>query len=169
MDNETFKKIWSKLGKFRYPLLILLLGIVLMLIPIEKSSTPVTEPTLIEAIDTLSQTEEKLEDLLSNAQGVGRVQVMLQYAASDKVIYQLDVTQELNTADSGTSSRVSEETALDGNAPIVVQTIYPAYSGALIIADGGDNPAVKLNLVKAVSALTGLGADAITVIKMKDN
>lgn len=171
MNHEELKKIWSKLGKFRYPLLILLVGIVLMLIPASEDTVvqPTTETDTGQSVDTLSQTEARLEQLLSNADGVGQVQVMLQYASSDRVIYQLDVTQELDTADSGTYSRTAEATALDGDAPIVVQTIYPTYSGALIVAEGGDNPAVKLNLVKAVSSLTGLGADAITVIKMKDN
>lgn len=171
MDKEAMKKYWSKLGKYRYPLLILLIGILLMLWPTKEESAveETVELTQPVVMDTLSQTEARLEKLLSNAYGVGRVQVMLQYASSDKVIYQTDLTQEHDNADDGNYSRISEATALDGDAPIVVQTIYPAYSGALIIADGGDNPTVRLNLVNAVSSLTGLGADAITVIKMKSN
>ena len=39
--------------------------------------------------------------------------------------------------------------------------------GAVVIAEGADRPAVKLNLIQAVSSLTGLGMDQITVIKMR--
>ena len=41
------------------------------------------------------------------------------------------------------------------------------FSRAVIAAEGADDAAVKLDLVSAVSSLTGLGADDITVIKMK--
>lgn len=171
MDKEILTKYWSKLGKFRYPLLILLVGIVLMLWPTKEPETVMdtAEISVPQVVDALGDMEAQLEDLLSNAQGVGRVQVMLQYASSDKVIYQTDVSQELDAEENGTRSKTSESTALDGDSPIVVQTIYPAFTGAVVIADGGDNPTVRLNLVNAVSSLTGLGADAITVIKMKSN
>ena len=51
--------------------------------------------------------------------------------------------------------------------PVVVQTIGPTYQGALIVCEGADSAQVQLNMVNAVSSLTGLGADKITVMKMK--
>ena len=41
------------------------------------------------------------------------------------------------------------------------------YCGAVIVAEGGEDPTVALALTRAVSAVTGLGADRITVMKMK--
>ena len=53
------------------------------------------------------------------------------------------------------------------DVPIVVKTKYPTYKGAVVVCEGADHPSVKLNIVQAVSSLTGLGSDKITVVKMK--
>ena len=45
--------------------------------------------------------------------------------------------------------------------------IYPQFQGALIVSEGADNAQVRWSIVCAVSALTGLGSDKITVVKMK--
>ena len=39
--------------------------------------------------------------------------------------------------------------------------------GAIIVCQGGDSPTVRLNIVEAVSNVTGIGSDRITVLKMK--
>ena len=49
----------------------------------------------------------------------------------------------------------------------VVQTAYPVFQGALVVAEGGADPKVRLQLSAAVAALLDLGADQITVVKMK--
>ena len=50
---------------------------------------------------------------------------------------------------------------------VLVQQIYPKFQGALVVAAGGDDPVVQLKLTEAVTALTGLGADKISVCKGK--
>lgn len=40
-------------------------------------------------------------------------------------------------------------------------------SGAVIVCDGAESAAVRLKVVNAVSAYTGLGSDRIIVLKMK--
>ena len=50
---------------------------------------------------------------------------------------------------------------------VLVQQVYPRFQGALVVAEGGGNPTVRLNLTEAVAALTGLGADKISVCKGK--
>ena len=97
---------------------------------------------------------------------------MLQYAAGEKSIYQTDSEQEIRTNGDGKETRTAVETVLSSressrDAPVVVQTIYPTFRGAVVVAEGADAGSVKLDLVNAVSSLTGLGADKITVIKMK--
>ena len=52
-----------------------------------------------------------------------------------------------------------------GQTPIVKQTWYPTYRGALVVCQGGDQAAVRLAVTEAVTALTGLSADRVTVAK----
>jgi stage III sporulation protein AG len=39
--------------------------------------------------------------------------------------------------------------------------------GAVVIAQGADDPSIKLAIVDAVTKATGLGANKISVLKMK--
>ena len=50
---------------------------------------------------------------------------------------------------------------------VTVQEIYPRYQGALLVCAGGDDPTVRLQLTEAMSALTGLGADKISISQGK--
>ena len=39
------------------------------------------------------------------------------------------------------------------------------WAGAVVVCEGADSAAVRLELTRAVSALTGLGTDRITIVK----
>lgn len=174
--GQSLHQLGQKLGKFKYPLLIFLLGLVLVAIPTQKQKTapaPAEEPVAQNVpTDTLRDTEEKLEQILSRIEGAGRVQVMLEYASGEKTVYQMDNSQEVSTQTDGKQTRTENQTVLAsgaqaGDTPVAVQTLKPTYRGALVVSDGAGNAAVRLDLVNAVSSLTGLGADKITVVKMK--
>ena len=53
----------------------------------------------------------------------------------------------------------------DREETVVTQTAYPTYRGALVVCQGGDRADVKLAVTAAVSALTGLPSDRVTVVK----
>lgn len=44
---------------------------------------------------------------------------------------------------------------------------YGGFTGAVIVCHGAANPAVRLRVINAVSAFTGLGSDKILVQKLK--
>ena len=46
---------------------------------------------------------------------------------------------------------------------VPIQTVAPEFRGALVVCPGGGNAATRLKLIEAVSALTGLGSDRISV------
>ena len=46
---------------------------------------------------------------------------------------------------------------------VPLQTLAPEFRGALVVCPGGGDPRVRLTLTQAVSALTGLGTDRISV------
>ena len=50
---------------------------------------------------------------------------------------------------------------------LIRQVNPPVYKGAVIVCQGADNAAVRLAIVDAVGKATGLGADKISVLKMK--
>ncbi len=171
--REAARGLGARLGKLKYPILVLLLGLLLLALPPrgEKTAEPVEEAQ--EGVeDDVAAVEARMERILGEIEGAGRVRVMLQYAAGEKSIYQTDSEQEIRTGEEEKETRTSVQTVLASkessrDSPVVVQTIYPTFRGALVVSEGAGDSAVKLNLVNAVSSLTGLGADKITVIKMK--
>ena len=92
--------------------------------------------------------------------------------ADARIKRQLAQNTELQYSGSATApedySRASEPVLLDGGdreETVVTQTAYPTYRGALVVCQGGDRADVKLAVTAAVSALTGLPSDRVTVAK----
>ena len=54
-----------------------------------------------------------------------------------------------------------------GQEAVAVQEVSPEYQGALLVCPGGGDPTVRLQLTQAVAALTGLGADKISISEGK--
>ena len=50
---------------------------------------------------------------------------------------------------------------------MVRQILSPEYLGAVVVCQGANDVQVRLAVVEAVSKVTGLGADKISVLKMK--
>lgn len=164
-------KIAGKIPKwfhqYRYPILILLVGLILMTIPGRTTSQSQKEVTVTQETQPVDQSQ-KLAEVLGQMDGVGRVKVLLTLSAGETTIYQSD--ENINTAEG--SSSIHKETVIitdsDRNQkPLISQVIPAKYKGAVIVCQGADNPSVKWAVVEAVSKATGLGADQISVLKMK--
>ena len=89
-------------------------------------------------------------------------------AEGEKTIYQTDSTY----SDNGESKNTKIQTILITDSDrketgLIHQKNPPVYMGAVIIAQGADDPSIKLAIVDAVTKATGLGANKISVLKMK--
>ena len=104
--NKTKAK--DILDKFKYPLLILALGIILMLLPSGSAKSEEAEG------------DERIQQMLSSVEGVGEAQVII----SD--------------------------------------------TGVVVVCRGAENAAVRLDIIRAISAYTGFGSDRITILKLAD-
>lgn len=166
--KQKLRSIWAKFGAYKYTLLILLLGVGLMIIPgkAEETELPQTQTTAPATQDL----EIRLEELLRRVAGAGEVEVLLTLAEGTAYEYQSDVQESTEQAE----SQLQKETVLvqRGNGleePVTVRTRYPIYRGAVVLCTGADRASVRLDVVKAVSSVTGLGSDKISVIKMKEH
>ena len=50
---------------------------------------------------------------------------------------------------------------------VVTEQTYPVYQGAVVVCQGAGDSSVNLAVIQAVSVLTGLGSDKITVVQWK--
>lgn len=157
------------LKKYRYVLLILLIGLFLMLLPDKKEKRD-TETVLSSApiVQEKPDLQESLEQILSMIEGAGKVQVLLTEAAGQRTHYQTD--EDISTGESAGDVRRDTVVISDGSRAetgLVQQIDPPVYMGAVILCQGADNAAVRLAIVEAVANATGLSSDKISVLKMK--
>ena len=157
---------WIK--KYRYPVMIVLDGLIIMCLPVKQlynvSEVPDEQAVPVQRPDV----QTSLEEMLSQIQGAGKVKVLLTVARGEETLYQTD--EDHNTGADTSSIRV--ETVIVGSDTrqeygLIRQVIGPIYQGALVICQGADQAGVRLAVVDAVSSVTGLGADHISVLKMK--
>ena len=168
MDILKWKRgIIDGISKYKYVLVLILLGLGLMLLPGKQKETETVSKRMPDPVPQQDLTEA-LEEILQNIHGAGEVQVLLSISQGEQVLYQTDVTQ---TESDGRSDKRTETVLItdsERNASgLIHQTNPPTYMGAIVLAQGADDPVVKLDLVRAVSNMTGLGADKISVLKMK--
>lgn len=173
--NELPQKLIAILKKYKYAALVFMIGIAILLLPIGKSAkkseeAPITEERSDDAY--VSELEIRLASLLSQIKGAGNVQVMLTLQVGSRTEYQTDTQVSSDTGSSENRRNeerktviLSEGSAYDKAAVSAVQ--YPLFQGALIVSEGADLPSVRLDLIHAVAALTGLNSSQITVVKLK--
>ena len=158
------KKTTAALKKYQYVLLVLAIGIGLMLFP-QKEPEPEAVPAIAETGE--NDLQNQLESLLRQVEGAGEVRVLLSWECGTSYSYQTDTEQKI-TPEGTEERRTTVFASSDGTEEAVaVQTIYPICRGAVVVCQGADRSSVKLAVVRAVSSITGLGSDRITVIKMK--
>ena len=161
---DGIKDKLKSLGKYKYVLFVILIGVVLMLLP--NKTTRKSEP----AETTISEVneEERIQNILQMVHGAGRVAVYLKTERSEQYIYQTDNDTSSTTDRNDQSKDTVLVTDSERNQSGLIQTVLtPKYAGAVIVCDGADDAYVKLSIVDAVSKATGLGSDKISVLKMK--
>lgn len=105
-----------------------------------------------------AELELRLQDLIQAVDGAGQCRVMVTVSAGEETIYATDTEQ-------GETSSRSEHVLL-GNEALVQSVLAPTIQGVAVLCEGGENPRVQNTIVELVRALTGVGANHITVTKM---
>ena len=157
------EKWMDQLGAYRYCIFVILAGVFLLLLP---SGDMTTESNLQTGEDTqelydLQAFEKKMEQALSQIKGVGNVRVILSLDSGSRRILAQD--QERDGEGGGASSTVTLGRGSGEQSVVPLQTMAPDFRGALVVCEGGNNASVRLELAQAVSSLTGLGVDCISI------
>lgn len=126
-----------------------------------------------------NELEEKLEEILSKIQGVGDVNVFINYSESNEIIAMYNENSKISTTeetDTSGGTRKIEETDIqkdiifneeDGNkTPITQKVVNPKIEGAIVTAKGANDANTKTNIIQAVEAVTGLASHKIQVFEM---
>lgn len=166
--KEKCNALWEKIARYKYALIILLIGVVLMSVPVRERN--VNQDIAESTIQPQPELSAQLEEILCQIQGAGRTKVLLTQSRGPSVEYQTDTQVHREAENEEKKSDTVLKSAGSGvEEALVTSTACPIYRGALVICEGADRAAVRLSIIQAVSSLTGLGSDKIAVIKMNCN
>lgn len=173
MVEEQKQDVGIKLRQFgkryRYPILILAVGILLMLFPTGQKAqgTEAEEnPAKITEEFDLELFTQSAEVLLSQVSGAGQVRVLFTLESDGSRSYVHDETSRNQEGESEIETQTVLRKLGSDEEPLTVSRSYPEFRGAVVSCQGADNPQVALGIKEAISSLTGLGMDKITVLKM---
>ena len=158
--------------KNKYLLIVLAVGVFLLLLPTGKAEEPMTGTW--ESLDfSLEEYEEKIEAVLADCTGVGRVKVALAVKGSGSSVYAEEISVNTRKSDDEyTKDSDTKLSVLSVNSgveePIVIEKTYPDFLGATVVCDGAEISQVRKDITEAVASLTGLSTDKISIIKMKN-
>ena len=157
--------------KYKYILLVLLVGLVLLLWP-QGESTPQNTGAEPDAVQhETHRLEERICAILETMDGVGEAQVLLTLESGAETVYAYDRTESRSRqGDNATENRQRELVTLSdsgGQSPVSLRQQAPVYRGAVVVCQGGDSAAVRLAVTQVIQSLTGLSADRIVISKMK--
>lgn len=164
------EKLISYVKKYKYVALVVLAGVVLMLLPSGKGEqqTVSDQPVNVSEAYSLAETEKRLEQLLGRIRGVGQVQVMLTLKSGSSLQLAENRSTSLRDAENRQDRDVVTLNRGSGYEDVVVtEQTYPVYQGAVVVCQGAGDSSVNLAVIQAVSVLTGLGSDKITVVQWK--
>lgn len=160
--------------KYRYALIILLAGLVLMLVGTPRDAPATDAQERASAPQTQSfdaaAFQEDLRNKLSLIDGAGQVALLLSIEDTEEVIYASN-TRQTSTGENNASYENNLTVLSDGSygeQPVRVKSVCPTFRGAVVLCEGGDKTGVRLAVTEAVATACGLRTDKITVLKMQN-
>lgn len=168
------------------------LGVVLMILSnYFNTDTNVSNPLPVATVEKHMETQEtneenimekRLQTMLEQLPGVGRVEVMIVFDASKQLVIQQNVENNQQVTEeqdrNGATRQIHEQskqsqTVMQQSAgsqqPLVVQTIQPKIRGVLIVAEGAAKQSVKQMILEAVRKGLDVRLSAISILPSDAN
>lgn len=133
-----------------------------------------------EVLSYQEKQEKDLERILGKINGVGSVDVVINFQSSEVKVPAVDNSSQKSTTeetDSEGGTRVnSQETDGDkivmsnssnGSEPVILKTEKPEVLGVMVVAEGAEDSKIKYEITKAISSLYNISVDKVNVLSMK--
>lgn len=152
-------KLWIYIGIAAACVVLLLM----MRTPKTRDDTALPPVTAVEHTVRPSYQEEleqRLQDIISEIQGVGKVTVMVTISGSEENVYAEDISES--------EQKTDRETVIVGSKEALLKaTKNPEVKGVLVVCSGGDRPQIQEKVVNAVSTVLDIPTSKVFVTKSK--
>ena len=167
-------------GKRRLNVLMAIgiIGIVMIglttILPKTKSSSSQTASSSVTAEEFVTETENKLENIIKSIDGAGQCQVMVTLENGVEYVYATE--KDINSDSKEGSSNISESNKTnekiivvdteDGSKGLLITEIQPTVKGVVVVCNGGDQEVVQQRVIDAVTTALGISANRVCVTKL---
>ena len=177
MENkikEKLKEIFeNKQNKTKLLFAAGILGILLILLS-EISFTPSkskenkveTEVASISYSDYVNELDDKLTELISSIDGVGKCKVMITLKNTTESVFAKNTQNNQSESSYSQNDEYVIYDGENGNSPILLKEIFPQIEGVAVVCSGGDNIVIKEKIIQCVSSLFNIPSNRISVSKI---
>lgn len=169
------QKFIDKIRQDKKLMIVLFVGFVgvvmLVFMSPDSEPNPSTEKPETQTVSVISSTsdiekmlEKKLENIISQVKGAGKVNAVVTVGSSGEYVY-AENTKKENDSDSMSedSEIVIYESQNGTDAGLVISIKSPEIIGVAIVCEGGESSVVKAEITKLVTSLFGIGSDRVYV------
>ena len=158
--KKAINKLKSVKNIEMYVALVLALVVVLIVFigsGSKNSSKSVTDDTYI------SQMEHKICSVVEKIAGCGKATVAISYSSNEENVYAYETE---TTTSNGITKQTSSIVTVKGE-PLVTKTLPPKILGVVVVAEGADNPVVRLKIIEVVVTLLNVQQKDVQVFTYK--
>ena len=152
---EKFKKIIAKIRSVKNIeiYIAVALGVIVLAIALfgNVSTKNVGENASGESY--IAEMEHKIVSVIQKIDGVGKVEVAITHDATNEAVYAYE---------EGTNNLIFVK-----GEPVVIKTLPPKILGVVVVAEGADNPIVRMKINEAVVTLLDVDENRVQVFTHK--
>lgn len=131
----------------------ILLGIVVLVIALIGNVSTKNVDENVSSESYIAEMEHKIVSVIQKIDGVGKVAVAISHDATTESVYAYE-------ADTNNLIYVKGE-------PVVIKTLPPKILGVVVVAEGADNPIVRMKINEAVVTLLDVEETRVQVFTHK--
>lgn len=154
---ERLKKFFKNKNN-KYILIIFIIGIVLMLIS-GRGNEQKTEKNVYEG------EEKRLERIISDIKGVGKVSVMITYQSGAGKELAYETRSNRAERDSNITENIDKQAVVTSGEPVVLRELYPEVKGVIVTASGAGDARIRADISEAVCAALGVAAHKVCIFE----
>ena len=134
----------------------------------KESLNIVNEKVYTSTMEYSLDLEQRLESLLSQIDGAGKVKVMVSLDGSPELVYASDTDSKTTTNSNGTTVTSNSSSLIlvsqsGKNDALILKENLPSVKGVIVVSSGASNIGVKMDILNSISTLLDISSDKIQI------
>ena len=172
-NGLSWKQLLGKLRADKKRAAVLLLCVsALVLLVLSEWISPRTKAETVQPEQTAAyaqQMETRLAELIRSIEGAGKTQVLVTLRTGEETVWARNDTMDSEPDASRVRSEQTYVLVRSGSdeTGLRLKTVTPSVQGVAVVCEGADDPQVQQRITQTVTAVLGIGAGRVSVVKMQ--